>query len=123
LVNAQQRLGSSAGFALVVSGLLVAGSALISGGDGIDKGVLALAVAETAFSLFVMLGVLSVVGKPSDFPKAAKPVKQKAAPDPAPAAVPAPGYIPPPPGGITPPRPPGGPRPPASGGAPRPPGH
>lgn len=109
VVNPQERLGSSAGFALLVSGLLVAGSAAISGGDGIDKGVLALSVAEAAFSLFILIGVLSVVGKPSDFPKAAKPVKQKVASKPASVPPPPPGgLVPPPPGGI---RPPSSPRP------------
>lgn len=131
--NPQERLGSSAGFALAVSGLLVVLSAGISGSEGgVDKGVLALSVAEAAFSLFMLFGVLAVAGKPSDFPKAAKPEKKKAAPVPSAAAVPAPGYVPPPPpGGAFPPPPPGGaprpsapggPRPPAPGGAPRPPG-
>jgi hypothetical protein len=124
--NPQERLGSSAGFALAVSGLLVTVAAGISGTDGgADKSALSLSIAEAAFSLFILLGVLSVAGKPSDFPKAAKPEKKKAAPVhvPSAAAVPAPGYVPPPPpGGGLPPPPPGGPRPPAPGGAPRPPG-
>lgn len=131
--NPQEGTGSSAGFALAASGLLVAISAGISGTEGgVDKGVLALSIAEAAFSLFILLGVLSVAGKPSDFPKVAKAVVKKAtAPVPTPGYVPPPppggappppGGAPPPPGGGLPPPPPGGPRPPAPGGAPRPPG-
>ena len=116
--NPQERVGASAGFAFAALGVLGAvGAALSRTDDGVDNGALALAIGEACFSLFMVLSVTSVVGKPSDFPKPVKPKKV------SPAAAsgvppPPPGAMPPPPPGATPPPPrptaPGAPRPPVA---------
>ena len=116
--NPQERVGASAGFAFAALGVLGAvGAALSRTDDGVDNGALALAIGEACFSLFMVLSVTSVVGKPSDFPKPVKPKKV------SPAASSAAGTPPPPPGGMPPPPPGATPPPPrpTAPGAPRPP--
>ncbi len=113
--NPQERLGASSSIAFLALGVLTAvGAALTRTNAGVDKGTLALVIGVASFSLFMLMGVLAVAGKPSDFPKPVKPKKVEPAPVPT-TAVP-----PPPPGGLPPPPPPGAPQAPQAPQPPRP---
>lgn len=105
--NPQERSGASVGFALVVSGVLVAVGAAMSRGDGVDKGTLAIAMGEAAFGLFAVMALMTVEGSASDYPSSVRPSRGS--------------VVPPPPGGVDIPPPPGS-IPPAPGGRPVAPG-
>lgn len=105
--NPQERAGASVGFALIVSGVLVAVGAPMSRGDGVDKGTLAIAMGEAAFGLFAIMALMTVEGSASDYQSAPRPTRTD--------------FIPPPPGGVDIPPPPGV-IPPAPGSRPVAPG-
>lgn len=77
--NHQARTGTMAFIALCVPALAYgAGTFLVAkGGQGVDQAVLLFNVADVIAMFFLMCATLSLLGKPENFPKPPKPVKEK----------------------------------------------